>query len=53
VARLLIEFFHASDRALIGYDLNPREPTLAGRFPHLVWPWTSPKRWARWSCSTG
>jgi hypothetical protein len=38
VARLLIEFFHASDRPLIGYDLNPREPTLAGRFPHLVWP---------------
>jgi len=37
VARLLIEFFHASDRPLIGYDLNPREPTLAGRFPHLVW----------------
>jgi hypothetical protein len=38
VARLLIEFFYTSDRALIGYDLNPREPTLAGRFPHLVWP---------------
>jgi hypothetical protein len=38
LARLLIEFFYASDRALIGYDLNPREPALAGRFPHLVWP---------------
>jgi hypothetical protein len=38
VARLLIEFFYSSDRVLIGYDLNPREPTLAGRFPHLAWP---------------
>jgi hypothetical protein len=38
LARLLIEFFYASDRALIGYDLNAREPGLAGRFPHLVWP---------------
>lgn len=38
LARLLIEFFYASDRALIGYDLNAREPALAGRFPHLVWP---------------
>jgi len=32
--------FYASDRALIGYDLNAREPALAGRFPHLVWPTT-------------
>jgi hypothetical protein len=38
IARLLIEFFHASGRALVGYDLQPREPALAGRFPSLVWP---------------
>ena len=22
---------------MVGYDLNPREPTLAGHFPQLVW----------------
>jgi len=38
MAQLLIEFFRAGDRPLVGYDLNPREPSLAGRFPHLVWP---------------
>jgi hypothetical protein len=38
IARLLIEFFRASGRPLVGYDLNPREPALAGRFPKLVWP---------------
>ena len=38
IARLLIEFFRASGRPLVGYDLNPREPALAGRFPRLVWP---------------
>jgi hypothetical protein len=38
VARLLIEFFHAGGRPLVGYDLHPREPALAGRFPSLVWP---------------
>ena len=37
IARLLIEFFRSSDRPLVGYDLNPREPALAGRFPDLVW----------------
>jgi len=36
LARLLIEFFRTSDRPIIGYDLNPREPALAGRFPYLV-----------------
>jgi hypothetical protein len=36
IARLLIEFIRASDRALIGYDLEPREPALAGHFPDLV-----------------
>jgi hypothetical protein len=37
LARLLIEFFRSGDRPLIGYDLNPRDPALAGRFPDLVW----------------
>jgi hypothetical protein len=36
IARLLIEFFRDSGRALIGYDLDPREPTFAGYFPDLV-----------------
>ncbi|HEY2534022.1 MAG TPA: hypothetical protein VGJ20_39890 [Xanthobacteraceae bacterium] len=36
-ARLLMEFFRASGRPLVGYDLNPREPLLAARFPPLVW----------------
>ena len=38
IARLLVEFFYASGRPLVGYDLHPREPALAGRFPSLVWP---------------
>ena len=36
IARLLIEFFRSSGRALVGYDLDPREPTFAGYFPGLV-----------------
>jgi hypothetical protein len=36
IARLLIEFFRTGDRAVIGYDLDPREPTFAGYFPQLV-----------------
>jgi hypothetical protein len=36
LARLLIEFLRSSDRPLFAYDLNPREPALAGRFPNLV-----------------
>src|SRR5580700_4804000 len=36
IARLLTEFFRSSGRALIGYDLDPREPTFAGYFPDLV-----------------
>jgi hypothetical protein len=36
IARLLIEFFRADGRALIAYDLDPREPELAGYFPHLA-----------------
>ena len=38
LARLLMEFVLHSDRPLVGFDLNPREPMLAGRFPKLVWP---------------
>jgi hypothetical protein len=38
LARLMMEFFLQSGRPLVGFDLNPREPTLAGRFPRLVWP---------------
>jgi hypothetical protein len=38
IARLMIEFFRAADRPLVGYDLNPREPALSERFPQLVWP---------------
>lgn len=37
LARLLIEFFRHSNRPLVAYDLNPREPALAGRFPELTW----------------
>jgi hypothetical protein len=36
IARLLVEFLRASDRALIGFDLNPREPAFAAHFPHHV-----------------
>ena len=36
IARLLIEFFQASGRAVEGYDLQSRKPVLAERFPHLV-----------------
>jgi hypothetical protein len=38
LARLLIEFFRACDRPLVAYDLNPRDPVLAGHFPRLVRP---------------
>jgi hypothetical protein len=38
LARLLIEFFRAGDRPLVAYDLNPRDPVLAGYFPRLVRP---------------
>jgi len=38
LTRLLIEFLRISGRPLVGYDLDPREPTLAGYFPNLVWP---------------
>jgi hypothetical protein len=38
LARLLMEFFRDQRRLLVGFDLNPRDPALAGRFPQLVWP---------------
>ena len=38
IARLLIEFFYTGRRPLEAYDLHPREPALANRFPRLVWP---------------
>lgn len=38
IARLLLEFVRTGRRPVVGYDLNPREPALAGRFPKLVWP---------------
>jgi hypothetical protein len=38
IARLLIEFLRLSGKALVGYDLDPREPALAAYFPNLVWP---------------
>jgi len=38
IARLMIEFFRAGGRPVVGYDLNPREPALTERFPKLVWP---------------
>ena len=37
IARLLIEYFRLSGRPLVGYDLDPREPALAGYFPNLAW----------------
>jgi hypothetical protein len=36
IARLLIEFLRSNDRALVAYDLDPREPAFAGHFPDLV-----------------
>jgi hypothetical protein len=36
IARLLIEFCRSGSRPVAGYDLNPREPVLAGCFPELV-----------------
>jgi hypothetical protein len=38
LARLLMEYAIDKGRPLVGFDLSPREPMLAGRFPKLVWP---------------
>ena len=53
LARLLIEFFRANNRPLVGYDLNPREPSLSAIFPTWSGPSTLPTPAARWSCSIG
>jgi hypothetical protein len=37
LSRLLIEYFRLSGKPLVGYDLDPREPTLAPYFPELAW----------------
>lgn len=37
LARLLVEYFRYANRPLVAYDLNPREPALAGRFPDVTW----------------
>jgi len=36
IARLLIEYQLANNRRVVGYDLDAREPTLAGHFPKIV-----------------
>lgn len=38
LARLLVEFFRFGRRPLAAYDLNLRDPVLAGYFPKLVMP---------------
>ncbi|HLZ99022.1 MAG TPA: hypothetical protein VKP66_13865 [Steroidobacteraceae bacterium] len=38
LARLLVEFFRSGRGAIAAYDLNPRDPVLAGYFPRLVTP---------------
>jgi hypothetical protein len=37
LGRLLIEYFRLGARALVGYDLDPREPALARYFPDITW----------------
>lgn len=38
IARLLLDFLRLTGRPLVGYDLDPREPTFAACCPNLVWP---------------
>ena len=38
IARLLLDFLRLTGRPLVGYDLDPREPTFAACYPNLVWP---------------
>jgi hypothetical protein len=38
IARLLFGFLRLTGRPLVGYDLDPREPTFAACFPNMVWP---------------
>jgi hypothetical protein len=37
LARLLTEYLRLSGRSVVGYDLDPREPTFAAYFPNLAW----------------
>jgi hypothetical protein len=37
LSRLLIEYLRLSGRPVVGYDLDPREPTFATYFPNLAW----------------
>ncbi|HEX4407704.1 MAG TPA: hypothetical protein VH206_02915 [Xanthobacteraceae bacterium] len=37
LARLLLEYLRLAGRAVVGYDLEPREPTFASYFPSLAW----------------
>jgi hypothetical protein len=38
IAGLLTDFLRLTSRPLVGYDLDPREPSFAACFPNLVWP---------------
>jgi hypothetical protein len=38
IARLLLDFLRLAGRPLVGYDLDPREPSFAACYPNLVWP---------------
>jgi hypothetical protein len=38
IARLLLDFLRLAGRPLVGYDLDPREPSFASCYPNLVWP---------------
>lgn len=37
IARLVLEFLESDGRQPIAYDLSPRDPALAQRFPDLTW----------------
>jgi hypothetical protein len=37
LARLLMEYCRLAGRAVVGYDLEPREPAFAAYFPNLAW----------------
>ena len=53
LSRLLIDFLRMGGRPLVGYDLGPRKPALAGCFPNLVWPVdiADTRGAVRWRCS--
>jgi hypothetical protein len=37
LSRLLLEYLRFGGRPVVGYDLDPREPTFAACFPNLAW----------------